>query len=476
VSLSFRRKMLLIAATAALAFFLVLIVGALTLQRVESRLAEIEARYIPLLELGPQLDGDLDALQVSLRDAVAAQDRESLGASDALRKKMLARIDASESSMAAADVAKMRGAIETYYRQAYAVSERLIDGEAGEPIIDAMAEMQQARTAAFTEVHRVANVDRTALSGAFESLRTVTREADWVRLVISMISLGLVVALSLWISGSVLSSLAELSAGFARFGEGDFDRPMKVLTGDELGEVAAGGNRMATKLREADQNLRRANDDLRNQQKVLERTNDELVAQTEELDSFSYSVSHDLRSPLRAIDGFSRILSEDHAAQLDAEGLRVLGVIRSNTLKMAQLIDDLLAFSRLGRQKVKISEVDMAALAKAAFSEASAHEPTRRFSFELGALPVAQGDPALLKQVWSNLMANAVKYTRGRAEATIRVSGVVEGDRTIFTVADNGVGFDMKYVDKLFGVFQRLHAAHEFEGTGVGLALVGRII
>jgi light-regulated signal transduction histidine kinase (bacteriophytochrome) len=187
-------------------------------------------------------------------------------------------------------------------------------------------------------------------------------------------------------------------------------------------------------------------------------------------------VSHDLRAPLRAIDGFSQILEEDHLERLDEDGKRVVGVIRKNTQKMGQLIDDLLAFARLSRKHMQAQAVDMSPLVQQAIEEVSSLEPTRALDFRVGNLPDTVGDAALLKQVWLNLISNAVKYSRPRDRAIVEVAAqVADGDVT-YSVKDNGVGFDMKYQAKLFGVFQRLHAANEFEGTGVGLALVQRII
>ena len=215
---------------------------------------------------------------------------------------------------------------------------------------------------------------------------------------------------------------------------------------------------------------------LRDYARRLEERGRELESANHELDSFSYSVSHDLRAPLRAIDGFSRILAEEHAATLDGEALRLLDVIRKNTRKMAQLIDDLLAFSRLGRKAMGAAEVDMTALVQQIVADAVKAEPDRRLDVQIGELPPAIADRVLIEQVWVNLISNAVKYTRGREDATIRIDGAIEADQIVYRISDNGVGFDMRFANKLFGVFQRLHSASEFEGTGVGLALVRRIV
>lgn len=196
----------------------------------------------------------------------------------------------------------------------------------------------------------------------------------------------------------------------------------------------------------------------------------------EELESFSYSVSHDLRAPIRAIEGFSRLLEEDYGSALDEEGKRLLGVVRKNARRMGMLIDDLLDFSRLGRRPLETAAVDMTALARETLELACGAEAGRDFEVSVDDLPAVSGDRSLLEQVWKNLLENAVKYTRGRAPAVIRITADTIDPEVIFHVRDNGVGFDMQYVNKLFGVFERLHPDAEFEGTGVGLALVERIV
>nr|EDZ39224.1 MAG: Multi-sensor signal transduction histidine kinase [Leptospirillum sp. Group II '5-way CG'] len=212
--------------------------------------------------------------------------------------------------------------------------------------------------------------------------------------------------------------------------------------------------------------------------RTLSERNRQLEVTNGELEGFSYSVSHDLRAPLRSIDGFSRILQEDYAGKLDAEGERVIGVIRNNTRKMSNLIDDLLAFSRLGKKAFSWSLVDMEALIREDILPGvlSGSEKGTGVDVTLSPLPRAWGDRTLLAQVWTNLLSNAVKFSEKREKPSVRVEGRVETEEVVYTVRDNGVGFDMQYYDKLFKVFQRLHAQAEFPGTGVGLAIVQRVI
>ena len=198
-------------------------------------------------------------------------------------------------------------------------------------------------------------------------------------------------------------------------------------------------------------------------------------AMNRELESFSYSISHDLRAPLRAIDGFSRIVEEDYGERLDDEGRRLLGVVRDNSRKMSELMEGILEYSRLGRKPLVMTDIDMTRMAEDALREegAAAGRPPEMV---LQPLPAARGDAALVKQVWINLLANAVKFSGARDRPSIEVSGYESGAENIYRVKDNGVGFDMQYYDKLFGVFQRLHSEQAFAGTGVGLAIVQRVI
>jgi len=214
-------------------------------------------------------------------------------------------------------------------------------------------------------------------------------------------------------------------------------------------------------------------------EEVLKKRSTELEAANKELEAFSYSVSHDLRAPLRAIDGFSRILLEDYADSLPPDALDYLKSVRHNAQQMGRLVDDLLAFARVGRHPIKKQTLDPANLVRQCLDELLGDQNGRRIEITLGELPRCAAEPALLKQVWINLLANAIKYTRARDVATIeigcRFDSSPTGQATYF-VRDNGVGFDMRYVDKLFGVFQRLHRAEDYEGTGVGLAIAQRII
>lgn len=211
------------------------------------------------------------------------------------------------------------------------------------------------------------------------------------------------------------------------------------------------------------------------EQRVMERTA-QLQASNQELEAFCYSVSHDLRAPLRHIDGFSKILLEDFAKDLNPEATHCLNRIQKSINNMGLLVDALLNLSRLTRKGMAPQRVSLGEMVNSARNEIQTDLVGRNVTWRIGALPIVQGDPSLLKQVFVNLMANAVKFTRHRESAVIEVFQIEGKDETTIQVRDNGVGFNMKYADKLFGVFQRLHTSEQFEGTGVGLATVQRIV
>jgi PAS domain S-box-containing protein len=255
--------------------------------------------------------------------------------------------------------------------------------------------------------------------------------------------------------------------------------------------------RDVTARMKAEEAVRQLNANL--EQRVTERTA-QLEAANKEMESFSYSVSHDLRAPLRAVDGFSQAVLEDYGAQLPAEGRRYLHTIREGAQRMGALIDDLLTFSRLSRLPLNKRTVDTFSLVRDTIEELGVQRKDRQIEIRFGDLPPCEGDPALLKQVWLNLLSNAFKYTRHREAVVIEVGCLrepafaqaygeagpahaqgcgtagKEKEENVYFVRDNGTGFDMRYAGKLFGVFQRLHRAEEFEGTGVGLAIVHRIV
>jgi light-regulated signal transduction histidine kinase (bacteriophytochrome) len=228
-----------------------------------------------------------------------------------------------------------------------------------------------------------------------------------------------------------------------------------------------------SELKKAEYQIAQLNAQL--EQRIVERTV-QLETANKELESFSYSVSHDLRAPLRAINGFTQVLVEDYSASLDAEGKDILDDIIRNSQRMGELIDNLLEFSRIGKQNISVATVSIKDMVDSVIADLKHAEPHRNIRVIVNKLENIKADRNMLKQVFINLISNAFKYSGKKAEALVEIGSFQANDYCTYYVKDNGAGFDMLYYDKLFGVFQRLHSNNEFEGTGVGLAIIHKII
>lgn len=313
--------------------------------------------------------------------------------------------------------------------------------------------------------------------------------------VVMVLSLGVAAAMSMWLQAALTRPILAVTRAAREVMERrDFSLRVHKNTEDEVGYLVDAFNAMLAELGRRAEALEASNRSLANEMAERERADDELrtlnvelehrvadrtaqfEAANKELEGFSYSVSHDLRAPLRGVVGFAEALLEDHADELSTEAQRKLGVVRHEGHRMGVLINDLLAFSRLGRKAVQRGELDMAALVRSTWSGLASEREDRPVELQVGSLPAASGDRVLLGQVWVNLLSNAVKFSRGRSRPQIWVDAISDTKEVIYFVRDNGAGFNPTYQDKLFGVFQRLHDANEFPGTGVGLALVQRIV
>jgi signal transduction histidine kinase len=316
----------------------------------------------------------------------------------------------------------------------------------------------------FQDFHVAVGIPRAA---AFAGI-----DRDLKRNLIILSLVALLVMAAAWFGGGlfIVRPIKGLEQVTRQLAAGD----LTVRTGPpyrsgELGLLARDFDRMADAIQERDSQLKQAADEL--QQRLLE-----LNAAYQEMESFSYTVAHDLRAPLRAIGGFSRILQEESGDALNAEGMRCLHIIQRDIKKMGDLIDDLLTLSRLGRREMRLVDLEMEDQARSVFAWLREQEPERRLQVHFFPLAPVRGDREMLRQVWENLLGNALKFTRSRREVVIEISGEFRDGENLYCVRDNGVGFEMEYAAKLFEVFQRLHPEGEYEGTGMGLAIVQRII
>ena len=305
---------------------------------------------------------------------------------------------------------------------------------------------------------------------------------------VMLLSLLAAVLISRRLQQSLTGPILEV-AGVAQqvVGKRDFGSRAARTTDDEIGTLVDAFNGMLDEMErvigerrsaevallDSESRLLALNAEL--EQRVASRT-EQLEAANKDLEGFSYSVSHDLRAPIRAIGGFATLLAQDHDAELGEEAKRKLDIIRSEATRMGCLIDDLLAFSRLGRKALAPSELDMAELAKNMYYRLNHAEPGHQADFRLGSMPRAWGDRGLFEHVWMNLLSNAIKFSGKKEHPVIEAGGITTESEHVFFVRDNGAGFDARYQSRLFGVFQRLHHEQDFPGTGVGLALVHRIV
>lgn len=459
---TFRAKLMLIVGVAVLAFVGLVSSGALITHRVEGQLATIEKRYLPRVELEPLLQGQFERIQRAFQDAVAIRDQDVLASTRDLEGQFFADLDGARDAVEAKDAAALRDAMGDYYSSAYDLSHRMIAGETGEQLVAAVAAMQDKQARVQGWLAAVALLDRRDLTRAFSVAAEAERSARMFQLGISLTCTVLVFALSLWLSHSVVRSVGQLTHGFRRFGTGDFSQRISVASHDELELVANQANEMAASLEQL--------------AVERERAKSALTIANRELEAFSYSVAHDLRAPLRGINGFSRALIEDYGERLDGDAQDFLQRIAAGAQRMGELIDALLGLARVTRTELRRDWVDLSRLADVVVSHLRSAQPDRSVEFRSEPGLEAYADPPLAQAVLENLLGNAWKFTGNREGACISFGSETRRGTRAYYVRDNGAGFDMSHAQRLFAPFQRLHSVTEFAGTGIGLATVQRIV
>ncbi len=302
---------------------------------------------------------------------------------------------------------------------------------------------------------------------------TAQQRATSLITVFIILIIAIMAAVSFMFSRSVAKPITRLHEGTEIIGSGNLEFRVGTDAKDEIGQLSRAFDEMIGKRKQAEEEIRRLNEEL--ERRVLDRTA-QLEAANKELETFSYSVSHDLRAPLRSIDGFSHALLVDWADRLDEKGRDYLNRVRAESQRMGELIDDILKLSRVTRSEIQVELVDMGEMAQAIAEELRRKETSRSVDFEIETGLVVKGDRRLLTVMMENLLSNAWKFTGRRTGARIEFGVAEQEGKRVYFVRDNGAGFNMAYVNKLFVPFQRLHTPAEFPGTGIGLATVQRVI
>jgi signal transduction histidine kinase len=435
LALPLRARLMTVIGVAIAALATIFATDAFLTTHVSGELATIERRYVPRVELEPQLESAFERLRRGFQDAVAIHDAEALSATRDLRTKFLEQLGAASEAIDPREAGELRAAFDDYYIAAYDVSRRVIDGETGEGLVDAVAATQKRQAEVERRIKVVAALDRQDLAAAFRGAARSARLAGQYGLAIGAACVTIAVFLSLRLGREVLRELQ--------------------VNADKANAMAESLERLGAARTRAERALADSN---------------------RELEIFSYTVAHDLRAPLRAINGFSRALQEDCGDKLDDESRDHLHRIAAAAQRMGELIDSLLSLVKLSRAEIRPEKVDVTRLAELVAQQLRTLHPDHQVAFHADGGLVAYADRPLLQGVLENLMGNAWKFTGGRPNAVVRFgSELVDGEPTYF-VRDNGAGFDMAYAAKLFTPFQRLHKASEFAGTGIGLATVQRIV
>jgi signal transduction histidine kinase len=476
--LRFRHRIGLLLGLAAVALVTVTIVTLVLGRSAERQLRGVETRFVPLVDLNSDLKRMAGDLSKAFEDAAGAGEESKLAEADQLEATIRARIDAGHQVIVnnGADPAALIASLESYSKAAHTLAAAYIRGDEASQLTPQMVAMVDARRGLLALINSATTPDRERMATAFADARASQRTALLVDIILALATLALMALLSGRLIRRTVRSLQAVSDGVERLARGDFATPIEVPAGDEIGDLAREANRTADRLRDyreqADREAQRAQTALvetRRQAQAAEAAN-------KELEAFSYSVSHDLRGPLRGIAGFSQALVEDETDRLSPKGRDYLNRVRAGAQRMGELIDDLLRLSRVTRADLKKERVDLSALAGVVAGELRKANPTREVNVIIEPNATATADPRLVRIVLENLLGNAWKFTAKKSAATIELGTRVDDGTRVYFIRDNGAGFDMQYAERLFGAFQRLHSDKEFAGTGVGLATVQRIV
>lgn len=480
--LRFRHRIGLLVVIAAVALVTATAVTLVLGQRSQRELIGIETRYVPLIELDRDLKTAFLEITRALEDAASAADEGRLADADRLDRGFARRLAGSRYTIAGngGDPAALERDYRTYYASARGVSAAIVTGTPIDQLSAEIDAMGRARQTFAAHLETVTTPDRRRLAAAFETARASQEDALRIEIAVALAAIGAMVLLSWWITRRTVRSLHEVAVGVERLARGDFGREIEVASGDEIGDLAREANRTALQLRayrDRTESLlaetqRQAEELARARQAQQERA-DAAEAATRELEAFSYSVAHDLRAPLRGINGFSTALVEDVGDKLGPEAKDYLSRISAGAVRMGELIDALLGLSRVSRADLVRQQINLTKLANDVLAQLRAAEPARVVRCVVQEAVMAHGDPQLLRALLENLLSNAWKFSAKQADAQIELG---QRDIDTFFVRDNGAGFDMEYAGKLFAPFQRLHSMSEYAGTGIGLATVQRIV
>jgi signal transduction histidine kinase len=476
--LEFRHRIGLLLALAAAALIAVTVVTLVLGRRSTQQLTGVETRYVPLLELDRDLKRTAAELAKALEDAAGAGEEGKLDEADRLRDAFTRLVEDGRPALRdnGTDVDAFARTFAAYYTAARAVSQQLVAGTPPAQLVGAIELMRRSREAFVEALATAATPDRAHLAAAFETARASQTQALTIDIVVALVVLTAMGILSWRLIRRTVTSLQAVSSGVERLARGDFATAIEVPPGDEIADLAREANRTASRLRDyreqADRETERAKAALletQRQARAAESAN-------KELEAFSYSVSHDLRAPLRGIDGFGLALAEDEADRLSPTGHDYLKRIRAGAQRMAELIDDLLRLSRVTRAELTGDDVDLSALVTSVAGDLSRSHPDRTVALTVQGGVTAFADPRLVRIIFENLLGNAWKFTSKAEAAAVEFGCRTDAEGPVYFVRDNGAGFDMKYAERLFGAFQRLHSDKDFPGTGIGLATVQRIV